>query len=180
MPSNLFRISDSQIWKTICFKDVPIFACIFGDKYGVRGSRFSHIFGQSKNIPKSIVIDQESLISHLGIIKTPLKILIINWKTKKPKSTFLFAVCWALLDPVLGSIRPHGHAEQFVLSGSVFVWNVELLGDQPCFCHLGLEWWWRSKFRSCQCIHSALGEIAKASTEGPGTNWPNTKVPGKR
>ena len=43
----------------------------FGDKYGLRGSRFGHMFGRSRNVPKNIAIGQESLISHLGIIKTP-------------------------------------------------------------------------------------------------------------
>ena len=56
-------------------KDVPTFPCIFckysGDKYGVRESRFGHIFGRSKNHPKSIAIDQESLINHFGINKIP-------------------------------------------------------------------------------------------------------------
>ena len=33
-----------------------------GERYGVRGSRFGHIFGRFKNIPKTIAIDQESLI----------------------------------------------------------------------------------------------------------------------
>ena len=42
----------------------------FGDKYGVQGSIFSRFFGRPENIPKSIAIDQESLINHLGRIKT--------------------------------------------------------------------------------------------------------------
>ena len=50
---------------------VMYFVRYFGDKYGVRGSRFGIIFGRSKNVPKSIAIDQESLISDFGIIKTP-------------------------------------------------------------------------------------------------------------
>ena len=41
----------------------------FGHKCGVRGSRFGHIFGRSRNVPKSIAIDQGSLINHFGIIK---------------------------------------------------------------------------------------------------------------
>ena len=40
-------------------------------RYGVRGSRFSHIFGRSPNVPKSIAIDQEPLISHSGTNKAP-------------------------------------------------------------------------------------------------------------
>ena len=47
------------------------FSMYSGDKYMVRGSRFGHIFGRSKIHPKSIAIDQESLISHFGIIETP-------------------------------------------------------------------------------------------------------------
>ena len=35
------------------------------------GSRFGHIFGRSKSDPKSIAIDQESLIKHSGMIKIP-------------------------------------------------------------------------------------------------------------
>ena len=49
----------------------------FGDKYGVRGSRFGYIFGRSKNVPTNIAIDQESLISNFRIIKTPNKPIII-------------------------------------------------------------------------------------------------------
>ena len=44
---------------------------IFGDKYGTRGSIFGNIIGRSKNDLKHIAIDQESLISHCGIIKAP-------------------------------------------------------------------------------------------------------------
>ena len=69
-----FRFSDVKI---ICFKDVPIICLVifkdFGDKYAGRGSRFGHIFGRCRNHPKSTAINQESLISHLGIIKTPQK-----------------------------------------------------------------------------------------------------------
>ena len=43
----------------------------FGDKYGVEGTRFGEHFGSSRNHPKRIAIDQESLISNLGIIKSP-------------------------------------------------------------------------------------------------------------
>ena len=72
-PSNIFRISDSQLWY---FPRTPPYFLVFvqkenGDKYWVRGSRFGHIFGRSTNVLKSIAIDQESLISHFGIIKTP-------------------------------------------------------------------------------------------------------------
>ena len=64
-----FIFSDMKI---IIFKDAPIcflyFSKYFGDKCGVRGSRFGHIFGRSENHPKSIAIDQESLISSLRIV----------------------------------------------------------------------------------------------------------------
>ena len=68
-PFNILRLSDSQIWKIILFEDALIifvyFLKYFGDKYGVRGSRFGNILGRSENDPKSIANDQESLISHL-------------------------------------------------------------------------------------------------------------------
>ena len=68
----------------------------FGDEYGLRGSRFSYIFGRSKNVRKVIGIDQEPLISHFGIIKTPTQLL---WKTKKNKTNYLFCrICVWLLD----------------------------------------------------------------------------------
>ena len=54
-----------------CSIFVLYFLKYFGGKYGVRGSIFGHIFGRSENVPKSITIDQESLISHWGIIQTP-------------------------------------------------------------------------------------------------------------
>ena len=61
----------------ILFKDVPIlflyFWKYFGDKYGVRGSGFGHMFGRSENNPKNIAIERESLISHFGIIQIPPK-----------------------------------------------------------------------------------------------------------
>ena len=66
-----FRFSDMKI----CSKDVLTiirwFLTHFSDEYGVRGTRFGYICGRSKNVPKNIATDQESLISHWGIIKTP-------------------------------------------------------------------------------------------------------------
>ena len=41
----------------------------FGDKCGVRGSIFGHILVVPK-MSKSIAIDQDSLINHLGVIET--------------------------------------------------------------------------------------------------------------
>ena len=70
----------------------------FGDKYGVRGSRFGHIFGRSRNVPKNIANDQESLLSHLGIIKTPKNSII--FKNLEQQASDLF-VC-----RILGLIRP--------------------------------------------------------------------------
>ena len=43
----------------------------FGDKYGVRGSRFGEQFGSSNNDPQGIGICGGTLISHFGIIETP-------------------------------------------------------------------------------------------------------------
>ena len=74
---SIFGTYTFQIVQTFrsCFNDVPIFFLYSlqhsGDKYGVRGSRFGDIFGRSRNHPKSIAIDHESLISHFGIIKIP-------------------------------------------------------------------------------------------------------------
>ena len=74
LPQNIKNNSEIHIpkYENLIFpKDVPIgfLYCLkyFGNKYGVRGSIFGHIFGRSKNVPKNIAIDQESLISHLGI-----------------------------------------------------------------------------------------------------------------
>ena len=76
-PSTIFIISDSQIWKYSYSRMFPyLFLCFlnyFCDKYGVPGSSFGHIIGRSKNVPKSIAIDQRSLLRRLGIIKTPPK-----------------------------------------------------------------------------------------------------------
>ena len=61
----------------ICFKDDPTFCCCFlkyfGDKYGVRGSRFGRFFGSSRNHPKSIAIDPGVRISYFGVIETQTK-----------------------------------------------------------------------------------------------------------
>ena len=71
--SKILRFPDSQISKIHIFQGRPhiflYFLKCFGDKYGVRGSRVGNIFGRSRNVLKSIAIDQESLISHLGIIE---------------------------------------------------------------------------------------------------------------
>ena len=71
-PSDIFRVPDSRIWKYIfqgCAYTCPVFKYC-GNEYGVWGSRFGHIFGRCRNHLKSIAIDQESLISLFGIIKT--------------------------------------------------------------------------------------------------------------
>ena len=88
-------MSDDQIRKRICFKDVPIsflyLLKYFVDKYEVRESIFSRFRGSSRNHPKSIAIDQESLISHLGIIITPKKpynYIKKQWKTNKSCNMF--------------------------------------------------------------------------------------------
>ena len=60
--------------KIMSFWNDSVFSCIFGIiwwwKGGVRG-RKKWNFGSSRNRPKSSGIDQESIISHFGIIKTP-------------------------------------------------------------------------------------------------------------
>ena len=76
MCTYLPNFSELQVLKfeNIFFKDIPIISCIlkyFGDECGARGSRFGHMFGRSKNIPKSVAIAQESLLSNSGRIKTP-------------------------------------------------------------------------------------------------------------
>ena len=47
------------------------FSKYFGDKYGVRGSIFGHIVGRSKNVPKSIAIEQESYM-FIVILRFPM------------------------------------------------------------------------------------------------------------
>ena len=98
-------MSDDQIRKRICFKDVPIsflyLLKYFVDKYEVRESIFSRFRGSSRNHPKSIAIDQESLISHLGIIEIPQN-LTITLQRQAKQQQHVFAVFWTLLDPVLG------------------------------------------------------------------------------
>ena len=73
--SKIDKLLKSSYVQIICLKDVPInvlhFVKFFGDKYGVRGSRFGGKFGSSRNHPESIGIDQDPLIGHLGMIKTP-------------------------------------------------------------------------------------------------------------
>ena len=54
-----------------CSHNFLCFLKYVGDNYEVR-TTFGHISGRSKNVLKSIAIDQESLISHFGINKTPL------------------------------------------------------------------------------------------------------------
>ena len=83
------------------FKDLPIlciFGSIFGNTYGVRGSTFGYVFGRSRNVPKSIAIDQESLISVVGKIKTPQKTHNDSKNKEKQNNMFVFAVFWALLN----------------------------------------------------------------------------------
>ena len=80
--SNKSRFSDSQISKIhISHGCSSIFSCIFWSKFmtnaGAQGSTTgpkNRFFASSKIHPKSIGIDQESIICHFGIIKTP------NWQ----------------------------------------------------------------------------------------------------
>ena len=72
----ILRFSDSQISKIHIFQGCShIVSCIFlkyfDDNWKGYGSRFWQNFGSSRNHPKSIGIDQESIFSHFGIIKTP-------------------------------------------------------------------------------------------------------------
>ena len=88
----------------------------FGDNYGVRGSRFDHMFGRSKNIPKSIVIDQESLISYLGIIKTPNKLNEYIENQENPKHRFFRC-------RFVGPIRPRfGPMISLDIHGYLWTW----------------------------------------------------------
>ena len=90
----MFRLSDLQKYYfpknphicLVCLKYV-------GTKYEIDGSRFGERFGSSKNDPKSIAIGPESLISHLGIIKTPKTLR--NYIKNQEKTPKLFAVFFA-------------------------------------------------------------------------------------
>ena len=65
----------------------------FCNKYGAQGSIFGHMFGRSKNVPTSIAIGQESLISHVGIITTPNKNHNYIKKPRTSKKTLkMFAI----------------------------------------------------------------------------------------
>ena len=77
----------------------------FRDKYGVPGSRSGNMFSRSRNVLKSNTIDQESLISHLGIIKKTLKPPELHSKTKKNRNTTIFCFCriWGPIRPRLGA-----------------------------------------------------------------------------
>ena len=72
-----FKFSDSQIWKRIYCKDVPIFflycSKYFGDSWEVRGSRLWPNLRSSQNHLKSIGICPGTFISHFGIITTQKK-----------------------------------------------------------------------------------------------------------
>ena len=69
----------------------------------MRGCIFGHIFGSSKNDPKNIGICPESVISHLGIIKTPKNSNdTLKNKEKTKNHVISVAIFWALLDPGLG------------------------------------------------------------------------------
>ena len=103
----------------------------FGDKYGVRGSRFGLIFGRSRNLPKSIATDQESLINHLGIIKTPKNPIIILEKQDKPKKQFLLCRTLGLLNPFLVI-----YALVYHFNGLERIWR---LRDVPTLSSMNIE-----------------------------------------
>ena len=66
-----FRSSDmKEEYFPRMFPYFLVFLKYIGDKYGARGYRFGELVGRSKNVPKNIAIDQESLIANLGIIET--------------------------------------------------------------------------------------------------------------
>ena len=102
-PSKVFRNSDSQVWENNMYQGCShnFVYCLkyFGDKYGVRGSRFGNNFGRSKNVPESIAIDQEPLINHFGINKVPQKTIIIFKNKEQSNTRFLFC-------RILGLVRP--------------------------------------------------------------------------
>ena len=79
--------------KIIFSKDVPIIFMYslnyFDDEYEVRGSRFGHIFGRSKNVPENIAIDQESWIRHFGIIKKTQNPIIILKNKENTKQLYI-------------------------------------------------------------------------------------------
>ena len=100
-----FRFSDMKNMFQGCSPMFLHFSKYFGDKYRVQGSIFGHIFGSSKNLPKSIAICPGVRISNLGFWNN-LNILILGPPPphnyiKKPrktnKSIICFAVFWALL-----------------------------------------------------------------------------------
>ena len=95
-----FQILGYEKYVSRMFPYFLVFPKYFRDKYEVRGSRFVHIFGRSRNHQKSIAICPGVKISHLGIVKTPKS--HYNY-VKKPRTTTnsrnLFAVFWALLLP---------------------------------------------------------------------------------
>ena len=82
-----------------CSDTFLFFLKYFGDKYGVRRSRFGWFVGRSRNHPNSIAIDQESLISLSGIIKKPKPPHNYIKKPRKAQTTLFFC-------RILGPIRP--------------------------------------------------------------------------
>ena len=80
-----------------------IFQNIFGDRYGIRGSRIGRCFEGSRNHPKKIAIDQESLIGHLEITTPPQKKEnIIILKTKKSNKRIVACHIWDSIRPRFG------------------------------------------------------------------------------
>ena len=68
----ILDFKNDEIWKRICCKDVSIIVLFFFLKHSytqkdVERLRFGESFGSSRNYTKRIGIQQESLISHLGI-----------------------------------------------------------------------------------------------------------------
>ena len=97
-----FRFSDMKVqYRSMVFPYFLHFFKYFGNKYGLRGSRFSRFVSRSKNVLKSVAIDHESLISDLGIIKTS-KTLIIIFRNQATTTLFLFCHILGPIEPVVG------------------------------------------------------------------------------
>ena len=100
-----FRYPDLQKWYVRkCFHILTYIVWSISVINKRPGSIFGHIFGRSKNDPKSIGIHPESLISNFGIIKNPKdppRKYVGTPRTSKT-SPKMFAAFWAPLDPVFG------------------------------------------------------------------------------
>ena len=103
--------------KLICVEYISILFLYplkyFCNKSGVRGSIFGHIAGSAKNVPKRISICPGTLVSHFGINLNPQNRYNTLTKTKNKQALKMFAVFWALLDPVFGPRYRHAGNRRF-------------------------------------------------------------------